>query len=173
MAIPGAEGGIYTSTGIEHDETGDPGYTAELAARMKAKRFSKMDALRDKHAARLVRLWGDPGEVDVGIIAFGSTEGVVREATEHAQAQGIRVAHLHLRLLAPFPIAPVEEFAARCRTLLVPELTWSGQLANWIRVNTDLRVVPFHKDDGLPFLAREVFERILALCDDCTGRNGR
>jgi len=173
MAIPGARGGIYTSTGIEHDETGDPGYTAELAARMKAKRFRKMDALRDKHAARLVRLWGDPGEVDVGIIAFGSTEGVVREATEHAQAHGIRVAHLHLRLLAPFPKAPVEEFAARCRALLVPELTWSGQLANWIRVNTDLRVVPFHKDDGLPFLAREVFERILALRDDCTGSNGR
>jgi 2-oxoglutarate ferredoxin oxidoreductase subunit alpha len=165
MAIPGTPGGIYTNTGIEHDEAGDPGYTAELATRMKAKRYRKMNALVRQHADRLVRLWGDEGEVDIGIIAFGSTEGVIREATERAQADGLRVAHLHLRLVAPFPKGPVETLAARSTTVLVPELNWSGQLANWIRVNTDVRVVSFHKDDGLPFRPSEVYAQIRALAD--------
>ncbi len=172
MAIPGTPGGVYTSTGIEHDETGDPGYTAELAARMKAKRFRKMDALAAKHARRLVRVWGDDGDVDVGIVAFGSTEGVIREATETARAEGVRVAHLHLRLVQPFPLEPVLEFAKRCKTILVPELNWSGQLANWIRVNTDLRFATHHKDDGIPFLPSEILAQIRKLADQTIGSPG-
>lgn len=160
MAIPGTPGAVYTSTGIEHDEKGDPSYTPENAVHMKQKRFRKMESLLHRHGRRLVRLWGDTGEADVGIIAYGSLEGVVREATEAAQAKGIRVAHLHLRLLQPFPREPVLEFAGRCGSLLVPELTWSGQLANWIKVNTDLSVTSLRKDDGLPFLARDILEAI-------------
>ena len=169
MAIPGMAGGVYTSTGIEHDEQGDPGYTPELASKMKHKRFRKMEALVARHGRRLVREWGDTGEVDVGIIAFGSSEGVIREATEMAQREGIRVAHLHLRLLHPFPKEPVMEFAARCRRILVPELNWSGQLANWLRVNTDLVVERYHRDDGIPFLPSEILTHIRRLADtDCS-----
>ncbi len=171
MAIPGTPGGAYTSTGIEHDEVGDPGYTPELATRMKAKRFRKMAALLERHANRLVRHWGTPDEADVGIIAYGSLEGVIREATERAESEGIRVAHLHLRLLQPFPRQQVLEFAARCRTVLVPELTWSGQLANWIKVNTNLSVASLRKDDGLPFLSSDIYRRICELAD--TPHEGR
>jgi len=160
MAVPGTQGGIYTSTGIEHDEAGDPGYTAELATRMKRKRFRKLDALLAKHGRRLTREWGDPGLVSVGVIAFGSTEGVVREATELARAEGMSVAHLHLRLLAPFPTEVVEEFARRCSRLLVVELNWSGQLANWMRVHTSLEVARHHRDDGVPFLPSEILAAI-------------
>ncbi len=169
MAIPGTPNGVYTSTGIEHDESGDPGYTPEIATRMKAKRFRKMDALLAKHAHRLVRRWGDNGNVDVGIIAFGSTEGVIREATETARADGIKVAHLHLRLLHPFPRDPVLQFAQRCRTILVPEVNWSGQLANWLCVNTDLRFARCHKDDGIPFLPSEILAEIRRLADMKSG----
>jgi 2-oxoglutarate ferredoxin oxidoreductase subunit alpha len=163
MPVPGTPGGVYTSTGIEHDESGDPGYTPDIAVRMKQKRFRKLEALVAKHGRRLVREWGDKSQVDVGIIAFGSTEGVIREATEQARAEGISVAHLHLRLLQPFPVEPVEEFARRCKTLLVPEVNWSGQLANWIRVNTGLSFTKHHKDDGIPFLPSEILAEIRRL----------
>ena len=53
-----------------------------------------------------VRYWGDAGDVDVGIIAFGSTEGVIREASDRARAEGYKVSHLHLRMLNPLPVAP-------------------------------------------------------------------
>lgn len=166
MAEPGTPGGIYTSTGIEHDETGHPGYTPEIATSMKQKRFRKMDTLLTRHESRLVRHWGDAGDVDVGVIAFGSLEGVVREAVEQAQGEGIRVAHLHLRLLQPFPRASVESFAGRCKALLVPELSWSGQFANWIRAHTSVNLVPFHRDDGTPFLPREIYAQIRALANE-------
>jgi 2-oxoglutarate ferredoxin oxidoreductase subunit alpha len=95
MSAPGMPHAAYVSTGIEHDESGDPGYTPELARQMKEKRFRKFATLLRERGSELTRLWGDEGELEVGIIAFGSTEGVIREATERAQAAGHRVGHLH------------------------------------------------------------------------------
>ncbi|HZO89869.1 MAG TPA: 2-oxoacid:acceptor oxidoreductase subunit alpha [Chthonomonadaceae bacterium] len=163
MSVPGMEKGVYVSTGIEHDEEGNPGYTPELASKMKAKRFRKLETLRRERAHEFVRLWGDTGDLDVGIIAFGSTEGVIREATDRARAEGYKVGHLHLRMLNPLPVESVQEFAARCRQILVPELNFTGQLAGWLRVNTDIRFHPFHKDEGIPFLPNEIYRQITML----------
>ncbi|MGC8667573.1 MAG: 2-oxoacid:acceptor oxidoreductase subunit alpha [Chthonomonadales bacterium] len=163
MAIPGMEKGAYTTTGIEHDEEGNPGYTPQLAAKMKAKRFRKLDTCNRERGRDFVHFWGEPGEAEVGIIAFGATEGVIREATERARAEGFRVAHLHLKMLNPLPVEIIEEFGARCRKILVPELNWSGQLANWLRVNTSLKLHKFHKDEGIPFIPNEIYQQIIAL----------
>lgn len=163
MAVPGTVGGMYTCSGIEHDEFGDPAYSPQNAARMKDKRFRKFATLLKEHGAEMVRHWGDEGAVDVGIIAFGSTEGVIREATERAQAEGIRIAHLHLRLLNPLPVDVINEFAARCRRILVPELNYSGQLAAWIRVNSCIPMETFHRDEGVPFIPSDIYGQIVRL----------
>jgi len=163
MSVPGMPNCSYVSTGIEHDEAGDPGYTPEIASTMKSKRFRKLETLREERSRDYVRLWGEPGCADVGIIAFGSTEGVLREATERARAQGLKVAHLHLRMLNPLPAKQVEEFAARCKTILVPELNYTGQLAGWLRVNTDIDFHSYCKDEGIPFIPNEIYEQIVAL----------
>lgn len=165
MSLPGMAHGAYVSTGIEHDEAGDPGYTPELARKMKQKRFRKMETLLRERGAEFARTWGDPGEVEVGVIAFGSTEDEVREAVERAQGDGHTVAHLHLRMLNPLPVEPIREFAARCRRILVPELNFTGQLTGWLRVHTD---IPFHsycKDDGVPFLCSELYRQIVLLAE--------
>lgn len=162
MSIPGMRGKAYTSTGIEHDEHGDPGYTPQLAAKMKSKRFRKLETLRNERAHEFVRTWGEPGKADVGVIAFGSTEGVIREATERARAEGFKVAHLHLRMLNPLPVAEIEAFAARCGTVLVTELNFTGQLAGWLRVNTDISFHSFKKDEGIPFVPNEIYREIIA-----------
>ena len=154
---------LYVSTGIEHDEKGDPGYTPKLARQMKQKRFRKMDTLLRECGRDFVDEWGDIGELEVGIIAFESTRLVIREAAERARAEGYKVGHLHLRLLNPLPVKPIEEFAARCRHILVPELNWSGQFTGWLRVNTDIRPHSLRKDDGVPFRPGEIFRQILML----------
>jgi 2-oxoglutarate/2-oxoacid ferredoxin oxidoreductase subunit alpha len=163
MSVPGMVGGAYVSTGIEHDEAGDPGYTPALAMQMKRKRYRKLDTLLREHGSEYLSTWGDKGEVEVGIIAFGSTEGVIREATERARADGYKVAHLHVRLLNPLPSAQIEAFAARCRRVLVPELNFTGQFAGWLRVNTDIVFTPFHKDEGIPFVPNELYQQITSL----------
>ena len=165
MAIPGMEKGVYTCTGIEHDESGDPGYTPKLATQMKRKRFKKLEACRRERAADFVRYWGDEGDVEVGIIAFGSTEGVIREATQRARAEGYKVAHLHTRLINPLPVDQINEFAKRCKQILVPELNWSGQFAGLLRVQTDIKFTSFHKDEGVPYLPNEIYSQITMLAE--------
>lgn len=163
MSIPGTPSAVYTSTGIEHDETGDPGYTPELAMRMKSKRFRKLESLRKERPCEFAREWGDAGPVEVGIIAFGSTEGVIREATDRARSEGYKVGHLHVRVINPLPIDDISAFAARCSHILVPELNFTGQFAGWLRVNTDIKFHPFHKDEGVPFLPNEIYHQITSL----------
>lgn len=163
MALPGMPGGIYTNTGIEHDESGDPGYTPALAMKMKRKRYRKLDTLLREHGHEYVKVWGDEGEVELGIIAFGSTEGVIREATDRARAEGYKIAHLHVRLINPLPVNNINAFAARCKTILVPELNFTGQFAGWLRVNTDIKFETYHKDEGVPFVPNELYQQITAL----------
>lgn len=166
MSIPGMSKGIYTNTGIEHDEAGDPGYTPALAMKMKRKRFRKLEALNHDRAADFIQYFGDSvedDEIEVGIIAFGSTVGVIREATERARNEGYKIAHMHLSLLNPLPVDQLNAFAVRCRSILVPELNFTGQFAGWLRVNTDIRFHPYHKDEGVPFIPNELYQEITAL----------
>jgi len=163
MSVPGMPGALYVSTGIEHDEKGDPGYTPQLARQMKQKRFRKMDTLLQDCGRDFVDVWGDEGELEVGVIAYGSTAMVVREAAERARAEGYKVGCMHVRLLNPLPVEPIEEFAARCRKILVPELNFSGQFTGWLRVNTDIRPHSLRKDEGVPFRPGEIFQQIIML----------
>ena len=51
MAVPGGPG-AYVSTGIEHDEAGNPHYEPELHTAMMSKRFRKLAAARRPRGAR-------------------------------------------------------------------------------------------------------------------------
>ncbi|MGO8670699.1 MAG: 2-oxoacid:acceptor oxidoreductase subunit alpha [Capsulimonadaceae bacterium] len=163
MSMPGMVNGGYVNTGIEHDEAGDPGHKPELAVKMKRKRYRKLDTLLRLRDIEFVREWGDTGNVDVGIIAFGSTKGAIREASERARSDGFTVAHLHVRLLNPLPVEDIEAFAHRCREILVPELNFTGQFAGWLRVNTAIDFHAFHKDEGIPFVPNELYQQIALL----------
>ena len=121
------------------------------------------DTLLREQGANFVRHWGETGKAEVGIIGWGSTEGVIREATERARAEGFKVAHMHLRLLNPLNVAAINTFAARCRHLLVVELNWSGQLAGWIRANADVSFTAYHKDEGIPFVPNEIYGQVVSL----------
>ena len=40
------------------------------------------------------------------------------------------------------------------------------EFAGWLRVNTDLRFHPFHKDEGVPFLPNELYRQIVSLAGE-------
>jgi 2-oxoglutarate ferredoxin oxidoreductase subunit alpha len=158
MGIPGEEGGQYVATGIEHDELGHPAYTPENHLAMQAKRWGKLDPLRNG----LVRheLYGD-AQPDIAIIGFGSTYGAVREAVDLARAEGLSVGAFYPRVLGPFPAEQVTEFAARASRVLVPEVNFTGQLARLVRGECGLQVESHAKCDGLPFTAEDVLDVIM------------
>ena len=108
MAVPGGPG-AYVSTGIEHDEAGNPHYEPELHTAMMAKRFRKLDPLA-AHEGRMT-ITG-PAQADVGILGWGSTEGAALEAAAICLDRGLKVATCYPRVLAPLPVERIREWAA-------------------------------------------------------------
>ncbi len=164
-ALPGTPGGMFTATGLEHDERGNPSAEPATRAAMLEKRARKM-ALALEGQDELVRWWGDP-EGTIGVMGWGSTEGVIREAVGMARAEGHRVIALHPRLLQPLPMDHVRRLLSRCRRVLVPENNHSGQFAHYLRSQCfdawDGEFVQWNKDDGTPFSPQEVHDGILSI----------
>src|SRR3954453_13669677 len=99
MSVPGAHG-AYVSTGIEHDEAGNPHYEPELHEAMMSKRFRKLQPL-----ARDGRItFTGPERGDVGLLGWGSTEGAALEAAQICLDRGVAVSTCYPRTLAPLPV---------------------------------------------------------------------
>ncbi|MCE5182274.1 MAG: 2-oxoacid:acceptor oxidoreductase subunit alpha [Betaproteobacteria bacterium] len=148
MADPGTPGGMHIATGLEHDQAGEPSYTAANHEAMQAKRFRKLDAVVKNFAP--VEVDGE-GESDLGIIAWGSTIGVVREAIARLRAEGVSVKGFYPKLMWPMPVEQYEAFGASCRKTVVAEVNFLGQLAHFIRAETNLRPESYTICGGLPF----------------------
>lgn len=161
MAIPGTPGKAYMATGIEHNEWSDPTYTPENLQTMKSKRFRKLQHLSEQYAEQFVRVWGEPDGADVGIIGWGSTEGVIREAIQLAEREGVKAAALYPKMLMPLPVKCIEEFAGKVKRVLVPEKNFTGQFAAYLRSQTSIEPLSYAKDTGLPFDPEEIKEEII------------
>jgi 2-oxoglutarate ferredoxin oxidoreductase subunit alpha len=152
-------------TGLEHDESGHPSANAAMHQKMTARRREKVKAL----AAVLPRpeVFGVP-QGDILVVGWGSTFGPVREAVTQLQAQGRKIAHLHLRYVHPLPNG-IEEILSGYRQIHVVELNDEGiygfgQFATLLRAryaNPAIRSVT--KTDGLTFKVKEVLDGIARL----------
>jgi len=97
----------------------------------------------------------------VGIIGWGSTEGVIREAIQLAQQEGVKAAALYPKMLMPLPVKCMEEFASKVKRVLVPEKNFTGQFAAYLRSQTSIEPLSYAKDTGLPFDPEEIKEEII------------
>lgn len=156
MSIPGGPG-AYVSTGIEHDEVGHPQYAPEIRDKMMHKRYKKLEPLAN--SVGRISEWG-PKEADVGILGWGSTEGAAREAANMAKADGMTVAGFYPRTLAPLPVDALQAWAAGMERIIVPEVNYTGQFANYVRGLTGLKLESLTNVSGLPFTAAEIAAKI-------------
>jgi 2-oxoglutarate ferredoxin oxidoreductase subunit alpha len=156
MADPGTPGGMHIATGLEHDEAGEPNYTPANHEAMQAKRFGKLDNVVNDVAP--VEVDGE-GEADLGIIAWGSTIGVVREAIARLRADGYSVKGFYPKLLWPLPAEQYDAFGATCRKVMLPEVNFTGQLAHFVRAETSLRPESYTICGGLPFTPAMIVAR--------------
>jgi len=138
-AYPGMKGLQHTITGLEHTEKGLPNYNAENHRLMGAKRYNKM--------RKLAGQWPEPkpfgmeGELEVGIIAWGSTIGSAMEAVENLNKRGVKAGGYFPRLMWPLHEEALRLFASRCRKLLVVEMNTTGQYANFVDQTIGTRTV--------------------------------
>ncbi|MCL4707848.1 2-oxoacid:acceptor oxidoreductase subunit alpha [bacterium] len=159
ISAPGIKGGMYTAAGIEHDETGRPTSNAELDEKMTHKRAKKNQVILREEPNLLWRC-GDH-DPDIGILAWGSTTGVVQEAVTKLQAEGHKVAALVLRQLAPLPVAPVQAFLDQLEGLLIVELA-DGQFYSYLKSQLALpHSTRVHKHTGAAlFTVQEILDAI-------------
>lgn len=159
ISAPGIKGGMYTAAGIEHDETGRPTSNAELDEKMTHKRAKKNQVILQEESNLLWRC-GDH-DPDIGILAWGSTTGVVQEAVTKLQAEGHKVAALVLRQLAPLPVAPVQAFLDQLEGLLIVELA-DGQFYSYLKSQLALpHSTRVHKHTGAAlFTVQEILDAI-------------
>ncbi len=158
MAIPGTPGGGYVATGLEHTQAANTSSDAKNHAAMTEKRFKKMEtALRKAPAAHY---YGDPS-AEIGFLTWGSTWGVVVEAVDRLAAQGIRVHAMAPRLLWPLATHQIDPFLEGKRTIVVPEVNYTGQFAQLLDMH--YRHTEFQRLNvygGQPFSVSQIVEAI-------------
>lgn len=160
MADPGTHGGTHIATGLEHNELGMPNYTPANHEAMQGKRFRKLKTVAADLPPAEVDADGVEGVAEIGIIAWGSTIGVVREAVQRLREEGVRARGFYPKLLWPLPAEQFEAFGAGCRRLLLPEVNFQGQLAHFVRAETTLRPESYTLCGGLPFTPDMIIHKV-------------
>lgn len=166
MGIPGFDPTPFTATGLEHDEAGAPNYTPDMHTAQLDKRGRKFEiaaeALCGLESPLGCITYGVPEEeAAVGVLAWGSTSGVVQEAVETMAAEGYPVAALLPAVINPLPRDRILYFARNLKAIIVPEVNRTGQFAAWVKAHTELHLISLNKYGGLPFTPDELRAKVL------------
>ena len=96
--VPGRPGGMYTTTGLTHDEDSKVRYTPDVNERGCKMRSRKLAVLQ--HSLKPPPVYGDE-DGDLLVVGWGSTKGAIEEAVDRVRAEGLRVSSTHLTFLSP------------------------------------------------------------------------
>ncbi|HSK18885.1 MAG TPA: 2-oxoacid:acceptor oxidoreductase subunit alpha [Longimicrobiales bacterium] len=121
--IPGAPGGMHTTTGLAHDEASRVAYDSETNQRSSAMRSRKLAVLASTLSPPEIH---GAEEGDLLVVGWGSTKGAIEEAVDRAVAEGLRVSSLHLRFLSPMEPG-LREIFARFRRVMTVEINYSDE----------------------------------------------
>ncbi|MGM0827258.1 MAG: 2-oxoacid:acceptor oxidoreductase subunit alpha [Bacillota bacterium] len=156
--IPGMKNGIHHVTGVEHDETGKPSESPVNRQAQMDKRMRKVESIRFNNP---IHTHAPHEEADLLLVGFNSTRGVIEEAMERLEADGLKVNHAHVRLINPFPADELEPLMQSAKKVVVIEHNATGQLANIIKMNVGYgnKITKMTKYDGTPYLPNEIHSR--------------
>jgi 2-oxoglutarate/2-oxoacid ferredoxin oxidoreductase subunit alpha len=169
--IPGQPGGMFTATGLSHDERSKVAYTTDVSQRSSEMRSRKLAVLQSMLQPPEIN--GDP-DGDLLVVGWGSTRGAIEEAVERARDEGLAVSSVHLRFLSPMEPG-LKEIFSRFRRVMTVEINYSdepgtpyiteenrrrGQLAWLLRAQTLVDVDCWTRVLGEPMRPRAILEAI-------------
>jgi 2-oxoglutarate/2-oxoacid ferredoxin oxidoreductase subunit alpha len=106
-------------TGLTHNEKGYPAMTVETQDKLVRRLVDKIKLNADK----IIEFEEDNVEgADVVVVSFGITSRTVIPAIEEARKRGIKVGHLRLIVIWPFPEKRIRQIAEKVKAFVVPEL---------------------------------------------------
>lgn len=157
--IPGVKGTEHRIGGIEKSfDTGHISYDPENHQKMTDTRFAKIEGIANDIPAQTVESGDESGTL--AVVGWGSTYGPISEAVKIAQADGLKVSHIHVRYLNPFP-ANLGELLGQFDKVLVPEMN-NGQLKTVLRDKFLIDAKSLTQVSGLPFKIKDVLSAIRA-----------
>jgi len=160
-SIPGQKGGIFWTTGDEHDEYGHITEASDIRIKMMRKRMRKIElagqVIPDSKKATL----HGPSSAPVILVGWGSSKGAILDGMEDLRTDGIETNFLQVRYVNPFPTDFVQQALSQARRKIAIENNYSAQMAGLIREKTgiamDNTIVKF---DGRPFSQNEIYEGV-------------
>jgi 2-oxoglutarate/2-oxoacid ferredoxin oxidoreductase subunit alpha len=160
-AIPGQKGGIFWTTGDEHDEYGHITEASDIRIKMMRKRMRKIElagqVIPDSKKATI----HGPKFAPITIVGWGSSKGAILDGMEDLRSDGIETNFLQVRYVNPFPTNFVQQVLGSAMRKIAIENNYSAQMAGLIREKTgigiDNTIVKF---DGRPFSQNEIYEGV-------------
>jgi len=157
--IPGIIGGEFVASGLEQDEDGNTSYYGIVHTKMSEKRYRKLQIALEEDIPKPIR-FGSKGRVKLGILSWGSSMGSAVEAVEKANEMGYKVAALKQIVINPIHLKEVKSFCNDCEKLMVPELNFSGQFANWLSMHIDRDIHRYSKVLSRPLTYMDILDEI-------------
>lgn len=106
-------------TGLTHDERGYPNMSVPAQEKLVQRLHDKIT----KHSATIADYVEDQVEgADIVVVTYGITSRTALPAIERARKEGLKVGHLRLVVVWPFPEHRIRELASRISAFVVPEL---------------------------------------------------
>lgn len=142
----------------------------ELAAAMsgeKADAADGIDGAEENGTATMLAEREGEDDAEVGFIAWGATQGVVRDALKLCRNLGMRVAALYPQQIVPLPVAQLESFAGTVKRVVVVEAGQTRAHADRIERACSFRLSVVMPDKGTALTAMDLFMREdLGVTDD-------
>lgn len=155
-SIPGQPNGLYTALSNEHDEQGkEEAEDPYNRVTQMQKRFRKLSSFSPD-------TWGaeycGPDNPELLIVGCGSTYAQISEAKNKLEQSGVSTAHLHLRILKPFPIQAVRQRIEQAKQVIVIDNNYTGQLRALLQQEVGFhdKYVPHTRYDGNPITVSEL-----------------
>jgi 2-oxoglutarate ferredoxin oxidoreductase subunit alpha len=161
-ALPGTANTLHVSPTDDHDEESiliSDMFTAPPVRRMiMQKRQRKIDALRKELPAPTLE---GPADADVTLLCWGSTSGVVQEAAEILNSQGIKTNFLNIKWIYPFHAKEVGDLLGKAKKKISVEVNFTSQMARYVRSETGIAMdAHINRYDGEPLEPLEVAAQV-------------
>ncbi|MCL4420348.1 MAG: 2-oxoacid:acceptor oxidoreductase subunit alpha [Candidatus Thermoplasmatota archaeon] len=159
-AIPGTPGLMHNEDSDEHDEYGavvsDAVTDPEIRRKSMIKRMKKLETYMKEIPPTPTYRFDD---AEYAVIQWGSTQGVVEEATDILRDKGLKVGVVEIN--HAFPLNPdIGKLLAGKKKVVVVEGNYTGQLNNRIRAEFLVKTQLVTKFNGESFYPGELAEEI-------------
>lgn len=150
---PGTPGLLHRIGGIEKEvDTGHINYSPANHQAMTDIRSAKVGGVADSIPDQVVEQGGSGATL--AVVGWGSTYGPIKQAVRRKRAEGVDVAHIHIRHIWPMP-KNMGELLKSFDRIIVPEMN-TGQLKTVLRDQFLVDAKPINKVSGQPFTIAEI-----------------